>query len=193
MLQLCTWFSTQLTPTLKTEIKFMYNHITWNVFLHQMFEEGSMWASWRTSTLHHQNGAVRPTVRPARHCLCHHVRSAGTVYWRISVCVSDREVVERKMTRRSEQDRCEMRLYKACFCVITVNLSIILSVSESWDKYLNSTFCCGAVEILSDMVVTSVQIYVVLHLSAFAPPSWCFRPRMCPVCLLESTAPLKTT
>lgn len=50
-----------------------------------MFEERSLRSGRGASAFHHQSGAVRPTVRPTRHRLCHHVGSAGKVCF--CVCV----------------------------------------------------------------------------------------------------------
>lgn len=52
-----------------------------------MLEEGSLRASGGASAFHHQSGAVRPTLRPTGHRVCHHVRSAGAVPRCVSVCV----------------------------------------------------------------------------------------------------------
>lgn len=61
------------------------------ILLLQMFEEGPLWAGGGAAAFHHQSGAVRPAQRSARHHLCHHVRSAGTVCVSASVLRCDRK------------------------------------------------------------------------------------------------------
>lgn len=161
----------------------------------QMFEEGQLWASRGASAFHHQSGAVRATLSPTGHRLRHHVRSAGTVCWYVSECVFVKpvDVEERKIDSTHEQDKCEIRCNEACSWVIQSlavrQLFWIVAEESHICTYLSRT-----IEILLMASPIVHELYVAPHplLSAFLPPSCHFRHRMCPVCLLEWTAPLRT-